>query len=163
MVWSAYSLGSLNETAVPLQVANKEILQDVTDAETSIRGYVLTDGDSGSLQPYRVAIGYLPQDEQRLRELAQDDGQLIDALLLQEQSTQRWLEDYVEPQVDPARQLSGAASDRLQAQGTPAVRRRPRRQRRGRHGHRAHHRAHQRPGPRSAVLDPGGGRAGCRW
>ncbi len=117
VVWSAYSLGSLNETAVPLQVANKEILQDVTDAEASIRGYVLTDGDSGSLQPYRVAIGYLPQDQQRLRGLAQDDGQLIDALLLQEQSTQRWLEDYVEPQVDPARQLSGAASDRLQAQG----------------------------------------------
>ena len=60
VVWSAYALGSLNETAVPLQVANKEVLQDITDAETSIRGYALSGGDSGSLQPYLVAMSYLP-------------------------------------------------------------------------------------------------------
>ena len=118
VVWSAYSLGSLNETAVPLQVANKEVLQDVTDAEASIRGYALTDGDSGSLQPYRVAIGYLPQDEQVLRDLAQGDEELTAAVLRQEQATDRWLEDYVEPQVGlGSERLDTAASDRLQEQG----------------------------------------------
>ncbi len=117
VVWSAYSLGSLNETAVPLQVANKEILQDVTDAEASIRGYALTDGDSGSLQPYRVAIGYLPQDEQHLRELARGDAELTDAVLVQEEATDRWLDEYVELQVDTGLRLDRAASDRVQAQG----------------------------------------------
>ncbi|QIK67118.1 HAMP domain-containing protein [Nocardioides sp. HDW12B] len=117
VVWSAYSLGSLNETAVPLQVANKEILQDVTDAEASIRGYALADDDSASLQPYRVAIGYLPQDEQHLRELAEGDAELTEAVRRQEEATDRWLEDYVELQVDPALRLDAAESERLRAQG----------------------------------------------
>ncbi len=117
VVWSAHSLGSLNETAVPLQVANKAVLQDVTDAEASIRGYTLTGGDSGSLQPYQVAIGYLPQDERQLRELADGDQALTAAVLRQEEATDRWLEDYVAPQVEADRRLGAAERDRLEVQG----------------------------------------------
>lgn len=114
VVWSAYALGSLNETAVPLQVANKEVLQDVTDAETSIRGYALSGGDSGSLQPYLVAMSYLPQDEQRLRGLAQADPELVAVVQQQEDATDRWLEGYVEPQLSP---MNVGESNRLYVTG----------------------------------------------
>lgn len=114
VVWSAYALGSLNETAVPLQVANKEVLQDITDAETSIRGYALSGGDSGSLQPYLVAMSYLPQDEQRLRELAQADPDLAAVVQQQEDATDRWLEEYVEPQLSP---MNAGEKDRLYTTG----------------------------------------------
>ena len=114
VVWSAYALGSLNETAVPLQVANKEVLQDITDAETSIRGYALSRGDAGSLQPYRVAMGYLPQDEQRLRQLAQADGDLAAAVARQEEATDRWLGEYVEPQLE---RMTAAQGDQFYTAG----------------------------------------------
>ena len=156
VVWSAYALGSLNETAVPLQVANKEVLQDITDAETSIRGYALSGGDSGSLQPYLVAMSYLPQDEQRLRELAQADPELAAVVQQQEDATDRWLEGYVEPQLSP---MNAGEKNRLYVDGQAALRRRPLGQRRRRHGHRAHDPGHQRPGPGGALLDAGRRRA----
>ncbi len=135
VVWSAYALGSLNETAVPLQVANKEVLQDITDAETSIRGYVLSGGDSGSLQPYLVAMSYLPQDEKRLRELARADPALAAVVQQQEDTTDRWLEGYVDPQLSPVNAgETGSSLHHRQA----ALRRHPLGQRRRRRGHRAH-------------------------
>lgn len=114
VVWSAYTLSSLRDTSVPLQVTNKDILQGITDAEASIRGYALSEGDSGSLQPYLVAMSYLPQDEQRLRSLAEGNDELMAAVERQEAATDVWLEEYAQPQVDP---LNRGRASRLYVEG----------------------------------------------
>jgi two-component system, OmpR family, sensor kinase len=103
VIWAAYSLVSVNETGVPLQMANKQVLQNITDIESAIRGYALSGGeDQGVLQPYYVAMSYLQQDEQELRGLASVDVDLAAAVERQEQATDLWFDAYVDPQLSPA-------------------------------------------------------------
>lgn len=103
VIWAAQSLVSVNQTGVPLQIANKQILQNITDIESAIRGYALSDGeDEGVLQPYYVAMSYLQQDEQELRSLAAVDARLAAAVARQEEATNIWFDAYVEPLLDPA-------------------------------------------------------------
>ena len=89
-------MGKLNDEAVPLQTANKSVMQDMTDAETGIRGYALT-GSTGPRAPYIVAMGYLPSDKIRLAELARPYPDLAEAVAVQEEAISDWITSYAQP------------------------------------------------------------------
>ncbi len=89
-------MGKLNDEAVPLQTANKSVMQDMTDAETGIRGYALT-GEEGPRAPYIVAMGYLPSDKIRLAELATPYPDLAAAVRVQEDAISKWITIYAQP------------------------------------------------------------------
>ena len=93
VISASVSLGKLNNEAVPLQLANKNVMQDLTDAETSVRGYVLS-GDRDSLAPYLVAMSYLPEDELQLKQLAAPYPALAEAVEAQESVSEVWLSQY---------------------------------------------------------------------
>jgi len=93
VISASISLSKLNDEAVPLQLANKNVMQDLTDAETSVRGYVLS-GDSDALVPYLVAMNYLPSDEQRLRGLSAPYPELAEAVEAQETASGEWISKY---------------------------------------------------------------------
>jgi signal transduction histidine kinase len=103
VIWAAQSLVSVNETGVPLQMANKQVLQDVTDIEAAIRGYSLSGGEeTGALRPYYITRSYLQQDVLKLRELATVDRNLKVSVAQQELAMDRWLTEYVDPQLATA-------------------------------------------------------------
>ena len=89
-------MGKLNDEAVPLQLANKNVMQDMTDAETSVRGYTLS-GDKNTLAPYIVAMNYLPADKLRLSALAAPYPELAAAVQEQEDATSTWITQYAQP------------------------------------------------------------------
>ena len=92
-------MGKLNDEAVPLQTANKSVMQDMTDAETGIRGYALT-GEEGPRAPYIVAMGYLPSDKIRLETLAAPYPDLAAAVRVQRTAISRWITTYAQPVAD---------------------------------------------------------------
>ena len=96
VVSASVSLSKLNDEAVPLQVANKNVMQEVTDAETFIRGYVLS-GDGDIVRRYYFAVGYLPYDRQRLARLSAAYPHLESAVRAQDRAISAWLTTYAQP------------------------------------------------------------------
>src|SRR3954471_138271 len=85
------------------QAANHRMLQDLTDAETGVRGYQLT-GDPAFLEPYRRGAGDYPL---ALRVALDDaDAPLRAGLREQDAAAQRWLVGFA----IPAASTEGAGS-----------------------------------------------------
>ena len=93
VVFATGTLGNVTDRIVPADTANSAILQDLTVAETSIRGWSLA-GDEEYLRPYRRAIQELPGDESTLASLTEDQPELRRLVLEQERATKDWLDSY---------------------------------------------------------------------
>ncbi|MGJ9423698.1 sensor histidine kinase [Aeromicrobium sp. CF3.5] len=98
-VWFATrSIDDIINRVAPTDRANSAVLQDLTDAETGVRGLALS-GERRVLAPYQAALRRLPEDQRRLRELTAGDAQLRRLVLEQEQRVQAWLDDYARVRV----------------------------------------------------------------
>jgi len=77
----------------PAASANHAILQDLTDAETGLRGWIAT-GKKIFLQPYDVGVHWLPRHERRLRRLTRDEPSLAALVARQQAVAHDWLQNY---------------------------------------------------------------------
>ena len=96
---------------VPLLLANQQILQSLTDAETAERGFLIT-GDRAFLQPYKPATA-------RYHGAVREAGALASSILIrdsisaQARAGQAWIDDFAEPTIalrskNPAAALAAA-------------------------------------------------------
>jgi two-component system, OmpR family, sensor kinase len=99
VVWANDVLQQQSERATKLTGVNLEIRQDMTDAETSLRGYGLSGRDS-TLEMYLYAMSWLPEDQADLRRLAVGHPELERFVERQDAAINTWLRDYAEAQVD---------------------------------------------------------------
>lgn len=116
-VWTSLRVVDHSERILALEVANRDVMQDMTDAETGLHGYALT-GNEASFLPYELAMNWLPQDLQRLADLAEGHPDLAAAVALQEDAARRWLQRYAERWLEVDRGGTGLPEDaRLYATG----------------------------------------------
>lgn len=98
-VLSYRSVLRLTTDLQPAVSANNAVLQDMTDAETGVRGWGLS-GEESALEPYREALERLPGDQEVLREYAADDPGVGRLVAKFEDAAQAWLDDYAVPRVN---------------------------------------------------------------
>lgn len=77
----------------PAAAANHAVLQDLTDAETGLRGWIAT-GHKVFLQPYYNGVQRLPRHEKQLRRLTRDEPQLAGLVARQQEVAHEWLQNY---------------------------------------------------------------------
>jgi two-component system, OmpR family, sensor kinase len=99
VVWANNVLGEQSERATELTQANSEIRQDMTDAETSLRGYGLSGRDT-ALEMFIYAMSWLPEGQADLRSLASGHPELEEFVERQDAAITTWLRDYAEVRVD---------------------------------------------------------------
>lgn len=97
-VWTSLRIVDHAETILALEVANRDVRQDMNDAESGVQA-VLLSGRRDALQSYEMAMTWLPSDQQRLTVLAQGHDHLLEAVDVQERAVSRWLEQHVTPLV----------------------------------------------------------------
>ncbi|HET6698261.1 MAG TPA: ATP-binding protein [Nocardioidaceae bacterium] len=88
----------LTESVGPAANANRAVLQDLTDAETALRGWILT-GDDADLAPYRAAMRRLPDHQARVRAFASDQPGFAAAAADQRRAVRAWLTEYARPRL----------------------------------------------------------------
>jgi two-component system OmpR family sensor kinase len=91
VVDSTRSVEYVADTLGPASTANAAVLQDLTDAETGVRGYVLS-GRQVALEPYWAGLSRLPDDERTLRPVGRLEPAMRDLIAAQERAADRWLE-----------------------------------------------------------------------
>jgi CHASE3 domain sensor protein len=94
VIWAGAYIRTSNERVTGLELARVEVLQDMTEAETGVRGYILGGGDAGSRQRYDSAMYWLPIDEQELRQLAVGDDGLVAAVDELRRAQDAWIREY---------------------------------------------------------------------
>ena len=99
VIWANDVVQRQAERATELTGFNAAIRQDMTDAETSLRGFGIS-GRRTSLEMYLYAMSWLPEDQADLRELADGGEELERAVQLQDQAITTWLQEYAELRVD---------------------------------------------------------------
>jgi signal transduction histidine kinase len=99
VIWANDVLQEQSKRATTLTAVNAEIRQDMTDAETSLRGYGLT-GRRSALEMYLFAMSWLPEDQDDLRTLAAGHPSLERLVGRQDQAITTWLQEYAELRVD---------------------------------------------------------------
>jgi len=99
VVWANNVLGEQSERATELTQANSEIRQDMTDAETSLRGYGLSGRDT-ALEMFIYAMSWLPEGQADLRRLASGHPELEQSVERQDAAITTWLREYAEVRVD---------------------------------------------------------------
>jgi len=91
------TVDDLSVRLVPLSDANRSMLQGLTDAETGVRGYLIT-GDEAFLEPFAPGLEDFDRSEDDLRRL-DDDGDVV-ALVDEEVARGRaWVDDFAVPVV----------------------------------------------------------------
>jgi signal transduction histidine kinase len=114
VIWANDVLQEQSERATTLKGVNASIRLDMADAETSLRGFGIS-GRRSALEMYIFAMGWLPQDQTRLRTLAAGRPGLERAVSRQERAIDTWLDRYAAPQVEGSR--VEATGDRLFPRG----------------------------------------------
>ncbi len=105
-------------TLRPLMLANTQLLQGITNAETGVRGYELS-GDRSFLTPYTDALQPLNEALAVLSDLTAEDPALGNLVVRQRTAVEQWLTSYAEPVVGGS--LSGAELDAAQANAKDLV------------------------------------------
>jgi signal transduction histidine kinase/CHASE3 domain sensor protein len=90
------------------ELANQQVLQTLTDAETGVRGYQLT-GDSRFLDPYRSGVAAFPGAQLEATQAAH--GAARQLLATQQASAHAWLSKFAEPIADSAHGRPGTATE----------------------------------------------------
>ncbi|HET6561250.1 MAG TPA: ATP-binding protein [Marmoricola sp.] len=115
VLWANDVLREQSEHAAALKGANAAIRQDMTDAETGLRGYGIS-GRESTLEMYLYAMSWLPEDQADLRALADGHPALERAVGRQDQAITTWLREYAEARVD--RGEADGADDELFLRGS---------------------------------------------
>ena len=84
---------------MPAADANDAVLQDMTDAETGLRGWVATD-DETFLEPYRRGRTQAIRDQLRLQQYAEQHPDVRRAVARQAAAVEDWFASYAEPRLD---------------------------------------------------------------
>lgn len=113
-VWVSLQVTRESEEIIALQRANRAVLQDLTDADSGLRGYGITE-DRKELIAYEVALSWLPQDQRRLRDLAAEYPELAGSVERQDRRIRQWIDRYAEPRAE--RDISGEAEERFFEEG----------------------------------------------
>jgi signal transduction histidine kinase len=101
VIWAATHIRAAGEEITALEVANRDVLQQMTDAQTGVRGYQIANEVKGAAsQRYENAIIYLHEEQSQLRALATGDPELAAAVERQEGANSRWVEQYAYPYVE---------------------------------------------------------------
>ncbi len=125
----------LADDLIPAADANEAVLQDMTDAETGLRGWLATD-DRTFLQPYTRARVQVRREQAVLRRFAADNPELKRGVAEQDRAVADWFSSYAQPRLagkagpasvshqrllvgkqkfDRLRRANGAVSERLDA------------------------------------------------
>ncbi|MGZ4428084.1 MAG: sensor histidine kinase [Nocardioidaceae bacterium] len=91
---ATHTVHRLGDDLFPTFDANADVLQDVADADVSIRAWVATE-DTAELAPYHAARRRLPRDQARLAQLTAADPELRRLAASQRQAIHAWLSGYV--------------------------------------------------------------------
>jgi two-component system, OmpR family, sensor kinase len=92
------ALTRFTDELLPAADANEAVLQELTDAETGIRGWVAT-RDRTFLEPYETARARLVGDQARLRQFAEQHPSLRDDVAAQDALVEDWFSSYAEPRL----------------------------------------------------------------
>jgi two-component system OmpR family sensor kinase len=115
VVWASIVVRDQSDQVVQLQTVNRDVLRDMADAETGLHGYGISE-EGRSLVPYENAMGYLPQDLQKLEDLAAEHASLAEAVASQEEAVRAWLSGFADVRLaQPG--LSGQAEEDLFFEG----------------------------------------------
>ena len=87
------TVDTVTQRVGPAAAANRAVLQDLTDAETGLRGWIAT-GNEIFLQPYTRGLNRLPRDERQLRRLTRGEQPLAGLVARQEAAAHDWLQNY---------------------------------------------------------------------
>jgi signal transduction histidine kinase len=87
---STMTVRHLAEELQPAAEANRAVLQDLTDMQTSLRAYVLS-GERDLLEDYRRARTHLADHERRVAAYAADDPALTALVLDQQAAADAWV------------------------------------------------------------------------
>lgn len=98
VIYTGVQLRSASERIVQIQVANRDVMQDMTNGEAGLLAFGVS-GKSSDLRTYELAMNWLPQDQRQLRLLAEQDRELVEAAADQERAIDRWLTEYAEPRI----------------------------------------------------------------
>ncbi|QIK77032.1 ATP-binding protein [Nocardioides piscis] len=98
-VLSAYlsyrSIVRLTDEIRPASESNAAILQDLSDAQTSVRAWVLS-GERETLETYEQGVARLPRHQEALRTQTAGDASLETLVEEQEKAAEAYLRDYAE-------------------------------------------------------------------
>jgi signal transduction histidine kinase len=98
-LFAAHTANDVTKRLEPASDANSQILQSLTDAETGIRGWLVTD-DRTFLRPYRHGMRSLAASEKKLaRLLTTADPGLQRLVGAQQAAAGDWVESYARPSV----------------------------------------------------------------
>ncbi|MGH3664600.1 MAG: CHASE3 domain-containing protein, partial [Egibacteraceae bacterium] len=98
-----------------------ELLADLVDQETGVRGFVITGADE-FLRPYNRGRAAVEEHTARLRELLAGDPELTEQVERIERLTAQWQERAAEPEIEATRRGDRAAAEQLVASGQGQVR-----------------------------------------
>lgn len=87
------SVNFLTDELSPAILANAQVLQELTNAETELRAFALVD-DQTAVTAHHLAVSRLAAPEAELRDYATAHPKLTKLVQRQEQAADRWLDDY---------------------------------------------------------------------
>lgn len=93
------SLAEMTDDLVPMLRANAEILQDVVDADTALRAWVVS-GDQAAKATFAASMDRLPEDQARLADLVPPGTYLAEVVRRQEVAVADWAETYALRRID---------------------------------------------------------------
>lgn len=113
-------LDTLTQQLEPLAEANASLLQDLTNAETGQRGYVLT-RERLFLQPYHQGVNAFPGSAAQAERLIGPDPAARAELAAELRDGRRWINDYAKPSLEALGGLPGPVPMPAGGQTPPAV------------------------------------------
>jgi two-component system, OmpR family, sensor kinase len=114
VLWAQERLRQHSERATQLMQTNAAIRQDMSDAETGLRGYDISE-DRSTLELYLFAMNWLPEDQADLREYAVGSPTLERAVERQDAAVTGWLRNYAYVVADD--RATGAEEEELFSEG----------------------------------------------
>jgi signal transduction histidine kinase len=99
LVATTSQVDRLVEQVEPARQANDAVMQDMTDAETGLRGWAISDDDA-ALVPFFTGMDELPghqADLEQFRDVVPGLGAMIDD---QDDAIDAWVADYANPRLD---------------------------------------------------------------
>jgi two-component system, OmpR family, sensor kinase len=89
VVWATNTVQDSADRVTQLQLANRDIRQNMSDASAALNDYVLS-ADAVTQAPFNAVKGWLPLTQRRLRVLAGGDPELLEAAAKQESAIEAW-------------------------------------------------------------------------
>ena len=99
LIASNLAVSRLSDELQPAAIANKDVLQDLSDMQAAVRVWART-GDDAAVDDYREAEARLPGHEQEVRRFARGDAELTGLVSRQEELARTWVTRSAAPRMD---------------------------------------------------------------